>query len=191
MNTEIRCLEQEDQDRWTQISPENCVSDLDSFLKNAFLDKSEHNCRQSLSSWNEAGYSGPAPPALIKEGMWPWTCWEGEDTASGVQLLHISSFTPPVGCDHGQAAPGSISLHVPGALFNVVTWCLRMLWLTGDPLLAAVGHNSPSPQRFSPSTEGCGCTHTSEAGGILAMPQALSSLQADPWWWIIFPSESQ
>lgn len=90
-------------------------------------------------------------------------------------VVLIISFTPPVGCDLGAS-----SLHVPGALFNVPAWCLGMLWLTGVPLLAAVGQNSPFPQRFSPGMGRCGCTHTGEAGGILAMPQALSSLQADP-----------
>lgn len=56
-----------------------------------------------------------------------------------------STFTPPVGCNHGQAAPGTSSLYIPGTLFNVLAWALGMLWLTGDPLLAAMGQNSPFP----------------------------------------------
>lgn len=75
---------------------------------------------------------------------------------------------------------GATFLHIPGALFNVLAWCLGMLWLTGGPLLAAVGQNSPFPQRFSSGMGRCGCTHTSEAGEVLAMTQAPSSLQADP-----------
>lgn len=99
-----------------------------------FLGKTEHDFRQSTSSWNEAENSGPALSALTT--WWPWSCWEGEDTASGVQLLHISSYTPG-------AAPGSILLVLE--LYWMCQPGVWECWASLGPPVSCCGQNSPFP----------------------------------------------
>lgn len=65
---------------------------------------------------------------------------EKERTQPAVSSRSTSAPLPCEGWD-----PRASSLQVPGALFNVLAWCLGMLWLTGDPTLTAVGQNTPFP----------------------------------------------